>query len=103
MVEVKSGYKDHYPDFWAYGKLIGWVKKAYKESKTHEQNILLIITQFFNKSPLISINQCLCCLPYKVAYPVEVNNAWIHMYVYRLKDLLKIPFQEAFNLSELVR
>lgn len=102
MMEVKSGYKKHYPDFWAYGKLTGWVKKAYKESKTHNQNIIMIITQFYNKSALISINQCLCCLPYKVAYPVECGDVWLHMYVYRLKDLLEIPFQQVFDLPTLV-
>lgn len=102
MIEVKTGYKDHYPDFWSYGKLTSWVKKAYKESKTHNQKIIFVITQFYQKSPLISISTCLN-IPYKVIYPVEVSDKWIHMFVYRLKDLISIPFETVFNLSELVK
>jgi hypothetical protein len=102
MVEVKTGYKNHLPDFWAYGHLTKWVKKAYKESKTHNQNVVMLLTQFHRKTALISVNRCLSCLPYEVAYPVECEDIWLHMYVYRLKDLLAIPFKQVFNFEEII-
>ena len=102
MVEVKTGYKNHLPDFWARGHLTKWVKKAYKESKTHNQNVLMLLTQFHRRTALISINRCLCCLPYEVAYPVECEDVWLHMYVYKLKDILNIPFKQVFNFEEII-
>lgn len=103
MIEVKNGYEKHTPTFWKNEQLKKWVRKAYKESKTHNQNIIMLVTQFKHKPALISLNQCLCCLPYQVAYPVECKDVWLHMFVYRLKDLLQIPFHQVFNLSELIK
>ena len=102
MIEIKIGYKNNLPTFWSYNKLVKWVKKAYIESKTHNQNIVMLITQFHNRPALISINYFICNLPYQVIYPVECKDVWLHMYTYKLKDLINIPFYQVFNFEEII-
>jgi hypothetical protein len=102
MMEIKTGYKKHYPDFWKYGMLAGWIKKAYKESKTHNQNILFIVTQFYKRTALVTTNYCTTALPFNVSFPVELDNEWKFMYVYRLKDMTDLDFREVFDFPKLV-
>lgn len=103
IMEIKSGYKEHYPDFWKYGKLINWVKKIYKESKTHNQNIILLITQFHNRPALITTNYCTNSLPFNVSFPIILDGSWNYMYTYRLIDMMKLNFKDVFDLPNLVR
>lgn len=102
LMEVKNGYKKHYPDFWRYTQLTAWVKKAHKESKTHNQNVLFIVTQFFRKTALVTTNYCPTALPFKVSFPIELDDQWKFMYVYRLKDMMNIDFREVFNFNTLI-
>ena len=102
LMEVKNGYKKHYPDFWKYGMLAGWIKKAYKESKTHNQSTLFVATQFYRRTALITTNYCTTALPFKVSFPIELDNEWKFMYVYRLKDMMSINFKEVFDFNKLI-
>lgn len=102
LMEVKNGYKKHYPDFWKYGQLAGWVKKAYRESKTHNQHILFVTTQFYRRTALVTTNYCTTALPFQVSFPVELDNQWKFMYVYRLKDMMSIDFKQVFDFNKLI-
>ncbi len=102
LIEVKSGYPKDLPSFWAYNKLSKWVQKSYIESKTHNQFIVMVITQFKSRPALISMNYAIDILPYKVIFPVECEDKWLHMHVYNLKELLDIPFKTAFDFNKII-
>lgn len=103
LMEIKSGYAKHYPDFWKYGKLGSWVKKAHKESKTHNQKILMVITQFHNRTALMTTNYCTSALPFQVSFPIVLDDTWNYMYVYKLIDVMKLEFRQVFDLPKLVK
>lgn len=103
LIEVKSGYPKDLPTFWTYNKLSKWVQKSYIESKTHNQFIIMVITQFHRKPALISMNYFVKDLPYQVVFPVECEDTWLHMYVYKLKELLNIPFKQAFDFQDIIK
>lgn len=102
IMEIKSGYKKHYPDFWKYGMLAGWVKKAYKESKTHNQNTIMLITQFYNRTALMTTNYCTSALPFQISFPLELDDQWKFMYVYKLRQLMSIDFKTVFDFNKLI-
>lgn len=103
MIETKSGYEQHSPTFWRYGKIEEWVKKAYIEGINHNQTILFLICQFKNKSPLLITNYCINIdtLLFNVVFPVRLNGNIFYAYVYNFKDVLKLSFCDLFNIGEL--
>jgi hypothetical protein len=103
LMEIKSGYSKHCPDFWKYGKLLSWIRKSHKESETHNQKIILLITQFHNRPALITTNYCSNALAFNVSFPIILNGCWNYMYTYRLIDMTKLNFKEVFDLPNLVR
>jgi len=104
LIEAKSGYKNNIPDFWCYSILETWMKKCIAESNQYpKQKIIWLITQFLNKSALLSTNHMLGNLPYKVAWCVpNTNSQYIPIYTYVLKDVMKYSFHTLYNVKELI-
>lgn len=98
MIEIKTGYKENIPTFWSYDKILLWYKKAKKECEKTNQNIILLICQFKNRSALLITNKCLEKIPFTVCIPAIVSEYDVeYAFVYILKDVLKISFKEIFN------
>jgi len=98
MIEVKSGYRSHIPNFWSYEKVADWYRKARIESRDTDQNILFLICQFKNKQALLITNQCLEKIMFNVCIPVNMKNGEVeYAFVYTLNDVLKWNFQDLFE------
>lgn len=102
IVELKKGYEQFTPTFWNFNKISDWFTKAYNEGLIHNQNIVLLITKFTNKSPLIITNTVLKHEIWKLCFPVVINNKYIYVYVYSYNDMLKNDFENVFNLEEFI-
>lgn len=104
IIEVKSGYTKHAPDYWKNTQLAKWFIKAYEEGQVHNQNIVFLCTQFLNRTALLSTNYLLPFIPYSVCFPILLpDEQWIQVYVYKLKEVLQIDFHKMFNIEALTK
>ena len=100
-IEVKAGYPKHVPTFWKYKQLCKWVEKIHIETKIHSQYIIWLITQFPSKPALLSTNYLLPLLPFTVSWPVETIDGCMHMYTYKLKEVMKFNFYDLYDIQKL--
>lgn len=110
-IETKSGYEKHYPDFMSYRKIEEWFLKACFDSteSKQNQNIILLITQFKYKKPILFTNRYLgnlvddplpqSVIPMK--YVFNNNNFILWVYVYNYNELLALNFNDLYNLQEI--
>ena len=104
LVECKSGYSQHCPTFWKYGKVEEWFNKSYKESLLNKQSILFLICQFKNQRALFITNELLDMnkILFNVAFPARINGDIHYGYTYMYNKVLRMNFHELFDLKKLV-
>jgi hypothetical protein len=97
MIEIKSGYKEKIPTFWGYEIINKWYKKAKKESLGTNQEIIFLICQFKHQTPLLMTNQFLDQVPFHLSLIIELDDSYEYVFVYNLKNLLKMNFEQLFK------
>lgn len=104
LIECKSGYSQHHPTFWKYGKISKWFKKAYLESQINKQVITFLICQFKNQRPLLITNYLINVnkLLFNVAVPIVDESKIHYTYVYFFNDILTYDFYELFNMDNIL-
>ena len=102
-IEIKNGYGKHLPTYWKNDKMLNWTKKCHKESKIYNQHIILLITQFPHRPALSPTNYMIKCIPFNVAWPVEIETGEIiYMYTYNQNIILKYKFNDIYNIQEII-
>ena len=101
IIEVKTGYPTHLPTFYNCNKVQEWFGKAYHEGKINNQNIVLLITRFKGRSPLLITNYYIKNLPFTVLMPYNTNGSIICGYVYDYKSLFNYSYDYVFNMDEI--
>lgn len=104
LIEAKSGYPQHFPTFWKYGKVSEWFKKSYLEGQINNQPVTLLICQFKNQRALLITNYLIDIdkLLFNVVIPICINGNVHYGYVYLFNDILKYDFYELFNIKEIL-
>lgn len=98
IFEVKSGYPKQIPNFWSYDKVTEWFIKCRIDGQKTNQNIILMLCQFKNRSALLITDQYFNGkIQFNICFPVNINGNIEYGYVYLLKDVLKYNFKELFE------
>lgn len=103
MVEIKTGYQDHLPNFYNYKTVKNWFIKAEEESIINKQWVVLLITRFKYKKPLLFTNYYITRIPLNVIMPIYDNkNNMKLVYVYNFYDMLEYKYNYVFNMESIV-
>lgn len=99
LIETKTGYEQHTPTFWQYTKTLEWFNKASVEGRQHNQWIIFLICQFKNRSALLFTDYHLDLekiVPTAII-PNQINGEIQWIYVYTLKEVIKLNFLDLFG------
>lgn len=102
IVEVKTGYESFSPTFYNYTKIEEWFIKALNEGIENNQSIVLLITRFKGKKPLLITNYYIKNILFKVIIPcLNIDKNIIYTYVYDYNELLNYKYQHIFDMKEI--
>ena len=104
LIETKTGYPQHSPDFWKHTQVDTWYKKAYLEGQINNQPIVLLICQFKYKQALFMTNHLIDvnAAMFDVAFPVQINGTTHYVYSYVFNKLLEKNFHSLFDISQIM-
>ena len=104
VIECKTGYPTHSPDFWRHTQVDTWFKKAYEEGQINNQPIVLLICQFKHKQALFMTNHMIDVdkAMFDVAFPVQMNGNTHYVYSYIFNELLKKNFHTLFSIEKIM-
>lgn len=101
MVEIKTGYAEHLPTFYNHTKVMTWINKAYKESQSSNQPIMMLITRFKHKRPLLFTNYYIQTQPFDLIVPLYLNDLICPIYVYKFYDITQYRYDYIFDMTQI--